>query len=209
LNLIRKNVRLSHVTFSIDLGSYSNYKSMRKRLYQVMKRAGVHAACVIFHPFRFKDPKGTTVSWKHCSLNPQAIYPIEASVAVYSPHWHVICTGWLIPSHEFHERFPSWVYVKHGQLATNADIFHCARYLLSHVGLNTLVRSITYMGECSYRKMAVTCELTEWESVMCPDCGAPLQLQYSPRLFRYEYRYIMPWHRKVVRRRYRFREVGH
>lgn len=202
----KKNARLSHVTFSQHPDDYSDFKSMRKRLYQVMKRAGVRGACVIFHPFRFRDFEGNEVPWKHCSLNPNAEGPVIDSIRLYSPHWHTIGTGWLIPSDEFEER-TGWIYKKHGTLDSRDDVFYCASYLVSHMGINDAVRSITYMGECSYNRMVIESEWVDQEPVLCPDCGCQLILHYNQHvdIDRHPDGYCEPWHRKVIKREYRLK----
>jgi len=206
LRVSMENARLSHVTFSQHSDDWSDFKSMRKQLLRVMKKAGVRGACVINHPFRFRDVDGNPVPWKHCSLNPNAIEPVIDSTKVYSIHFHTLCSGWLIPSNEFEEK-TGWVYVKHGILDTRDDIFSCASYLVSHMGINEAVRSITYMGECSYNKMVIESESVEYEPVLCPDCGAQLILHHNPHIGGYSHpdAHCEPWHRKVVKRKYRFR----
>ena len=202
----KKNAKLSHVTFSQHLDDYSDFKSMRKELRKVLKIAGVRGACVINHPFRFRDFEGNEIPWKHCSLNPNAIEPVIDSTNIYSIHWHTLCTGWLIPSDEFQER-TGWIYKKHGVLETRDDVFSCASYLVSHMGINEAVRSITYVGECSYNKMVIESESVELEPVLCPDCECPLILHYNQHvdIDRSEYGYFEDWHRKSIKRKYRFR----
>lgn len=202
-----RNTRLSHVTFSPPESEYRNYRSMRRRLYQVMKRAGVRGACVIFHAYRFRDAMGNEVAWKHCSLNPSAKWPVVNAIAVYSPHWHVISAGWLKPSDEIEDK-TGWVYVKHGDLHTRDDVFYCASYLVSHMGLNESMQSITYIGECSYNRMVVDSEEITLEPVLCPDCEAHLELHYIKCIVIDGHPvegWREPWHRKVVKRRWRLK----
>jgi hypothetical protein len=206
----KRHARLSHVSFSVPVEeSHRDYRELRKELYKVMKKAGVRGAEVTFHPYRFRDCFGNEVPWKRCSLNPEAESPIP-SVAVWSPHWHVICTGWLIPSDEFEAR-TGWIYKKHGELYTRDDVFSCAAYLLTHMGLHASMQSITYMGEASYSRLVIAEERVDYEPVLCPDCEAELELHYVkakvidglPVLG-----WVEPWHRKVVKRRYMLKGVG-
>jgi len=189
--------RLSHVTFSPPEDQWSDYRTMRARAYEVMEKAGVRGGCVIFHPYRFRDSNGESVAWKHCSLNPAAVYPIIQAEAIYSPHFHGLTAGFLMNSDRF-EKLTGWVYVKHGDLDTREDIFQCARYLVSHMGLSEkrwfrkrlksgkriwvqvpLFQSITYIGECSYSQLIIVNEERRLEAVTCPDCGACLELHYQ------------------------------
>jgi hypothetical protein len=206
----KRHARLSHVTFSIPVEeSYQDYRELRKRLYKAMKKAGVRGAVVIFHPYRFRDAFGNEVPWKRCSLNPEAESPIPDCVAEWSPHWHAVCTGWLIPSDEFEER-TGWIYKNHGERYTRDDVFFTVAYLVSHMGLGERVQSITYIGEASYNRLVIAEERVEYEPVLCPDCEAELELHYvkakvidgNPVLG-----YVEPWHRKVVRRVYRLKGV--
>jgi len=193
-----RNTRLSHVTFSPPEDQWSDFKSMRARAYEVMKVARVRGASVIFHAHRFRDVDGNEVAWKHCSLNPAAVYPIIQAEAVYSPHFHGLTAGFLMNSDKF-ERLTGWVYIKHGDLETRDDVFQCARYLVSHMGLSErrtirrkspktgkriwvqvpLFQSITYIGECSYSQLIIVNEERRLEAVTCPDCGACLELHYQ------------------------------
>lgn len=218
--------RLSHVTFSPPQEQWGEYKSMRARAYEVMKKAGVRGASIIFHPFRFRDLKGESVPWKHCSLNPAAFYPIVQAEAFYSPHFHGLTVGYLMRSDRFQE-LTGWVYVKHGDLKTREDVFQCARYLVSHMGLSEKrevrkklkggkriwvkvpkFQSITYIGECSYSQLIIVDEERRLEAVTCPDCGACLDLHYQV-LVDVEGRPVkglrVPWLRVVVYRTWAFR----
>lgn len=206
----KRHGRLSHVTFSIPVEeSYRDYRQLRRELYRVMRKAGVRGAVVIFHPYRFRDRFGNEVPWKHCSLNPEAESPTPA-VAEWSPHWHMICTGWLIPSDEFEEQ-TGWVYIKHGELKTRDDVFYCASYLVSHMGLGEGVQSITYMGEASYSRLVIAEETVNYEPVLCPDCKAELELVYiRPKVIDGlpVEGWREPWIRKVVRRLYLLKGTG-
>lgn len=202
----KRHARLSHVSFSLHVeDSYCDYRVLRKELYKVMKKAGVRGAVVKFHPYRFRDAWGNEVPWKHCSLNPEAESPIVPNcVAIWSPHWHAICTGWLIPSEEFEEK-TGWSYTKHGERYTRDDVFYTAAYLLTHMGIHDSMQSITYIGEASYNRLVIEREEVTFEEVLCPDCETPLELHYVKTKIIDGHPvmgWVEPWIRKVVHRKY-------
>lgn len=179
LDLLRsKNsrYRLSHVVLSPPEGSIDDLDRLFKELSRVRKLMGALGGVCIFHPFRFENKEGAPVPWKHCSLNPNAKTPIVESEAVWSPHWHLVNVGWLMPSNAVYEK-TGWVYKNLGVRESKRELHGTILYLLTHAGINQTKHAYTYYGLSSYNKLGVQ-KTIEYQEVKCPDCETQLELHH-------------------------------
>lgn len=103
--------------WALEREGVGGYKYMRKGAKRVIKLSGIKAGFMVFHYFRvkkkYKDEykivkslsEGNTAMglWEWLRLTGQTQKAVYAS-----PHFHVIATGWTIPSDEF-ETKTGWV----------------------------------------------------------------------------------------------------
>lgn len=100
----------------------------------------------------------------------------------YSPHCHIIGYGYLLNVKLFKPKF-GFVYRKHGNLNTLADVQACINYLLSHVPLAKGVQVYSFFGKLGYNQMVVVSESETLE--LCQDCGKPM-MDFETREFIYQ-----------------------
>lgn len=160
-----------HIVFSPPKEEHNlTLKQLRTRLNYRMKWAGVEAAAVIFHPFRFRNViTKEAVDWKHCSLNRNAESPVIESEAYYSPHFHVAGVGFLKPSNKFFEQF-GWTYKKMGwkKLDDEDSVRSMIYYALSHCGVADGKHALTWNLKFGNRHMLIKDIETE---IKYPNCS--------------------------------------
>lgn len=202
--------RANHVVFSVPPEDYHlSTKQLRSRLNYRMKKAGVVASCVGFHPFRIRGIyTKKKVTWRHCSLNRNAESPVVASEVYYSPHFHVVAVGYLMSVIEFYEKY-RWRYYKVNKTALNTlgKIRRVLWYVLSHAGIVEGQHVITWTGRWSNNQMLVTHIERELVYPKCPCCGGGIIIEHQEVFDRWlnsrELYSIM-----ITRRHYRFKEKG-
>lgn len=149
------------------------------------------------HPWRFEDSQGESLEWKHCDLNRKAVEPIYEGYAVYRPHVHFIMFGWIPPSEEIYEKTGVVIHMI-DVLPTEADVFWCIRYQLTHCGVDQEHHAIRWFGGLSYNNFMKVSESTETVYPRCPVCDGELWTysvdgdfigRYSLMITRYHYRF--------------------
>jgi len=97
------------------------FQYMRRKAYQLLKDAGIGDAFVLYHRYRIKayykkefkaalerhDKDAISGIWEWLRIK-----GLRENASYYSPHFHVISTGWSIPSDEFNAK-TGWVLKKH------------------------------------------------------------------------------------------------
>ena len=97
----------------------------------------------------------------------------------FSPHFHVIGYGQLIPIGDFEKRMPGWTYHNKGPVH---EVFGLAYYLLSHAAVIAGRHSLSWFGRLSQRSLEKEQEGTDYIPVLCPTCGSPLIIEGSASL---------------------------
>ena len=120
------------------------HPELRRKLYALLKRAGIRGGSVIFHPFRI--PKGKS--------------------PFFSPHFHVVGFGWL----NFYRGGGKWV-VKN--LGVRKSLHATLMYQLSHAGVHEAFHVITWFGALAYNKLRIPKFAGEGKPT-CPLCHAEL-----------------------------------
>jgi len=170
-----------HVTFSPPESQYQYYKDMikstgvfpklRVEMRKIPRLAGVTGAAEWFHPFRFKHADGSDceIEKKDCP---------EKHHSQWSPHWHLISTGYLMNSDKFHKK-TGWVYKKIQKNLSPRKIKLVAHYLSTHCGLMVGKESkkirhdtVTYSGMISPSKLRVK-HRKELVTEKCDICERP------------------------------------
>lgn len=173
-------------------------RSLRTKLYKALTLAGVTGAAVVFHPFRttpqakaafrvakkrgFKNAKGGIWSW----LRDMNYLGPDAGMVVFSPHYHILFTGWLKRSDLFFKASGGWTYKKtkrHGSVVSwpvsgqscknQADLEKKIFYVLSHVGVlwdlkekKRPLDNVTWFGVFSTHSIKITSQATLKEEVV-------------------------------------------
>jgi len=151
-----------HVVFSVPLDQYqyyidmikstATYPKLRVEMRKIAKLAGVTAAAEWFHPYRFKHVDGSNCEIKDCP---------EKHYTQWSPHWHMISTGYLMNSDDFYKK-TGWVYKKIQKQMSPRKVKLVAHYQSTHCGLMVGKESkkirhnvVTYSGLISSSKVRV------------------------------------------------------
>ena len=103
------------------------YVKLRRKAYQMSRKAGLVGGCAVFHPFR---------------LDPLRV----------SPHFHVVGYGWIGGTAEI-SRATGWVV---RNLGVRKTLRGTLSYLLSHAGIRSRTHSLTWFGGLSYNKLKVS-----------------------------------------------------
>ena len=123
-------------------------KKLNKQLDQIMNEAfrdGWFAGVVVFHSHRLQRSDGSFIGEDELEKfdSPENVNlrdMFKGCKPVWGPHWHFVGYGYLIPSDEFHKKYPDWVYKrlkekklsgKHN-LYRERDVLATVRYLLTH-----------------------------------------------------------------------------
>lgn len=139
---------LLHVIVSIPFEEHYLYltkdgrKKIRAKAIAHLKNFDIDGGVIIDHPYRFSE-----------GLNS----------ARFSPHLHLIVTGWLDGQQvkELYEK-TNWIVSNISHMESRQDCFNLAKYLLSHsavfmkeVGKRSAEHSVRYFGECHNKKFKV------------------------------------------------------
>jgi len=129
-----------------------DYNSLKKWLTKTLKIANIETACIVFHPFRFRDKKKL--------------------IPYVSPHFHIATPDHITNTREFYNK-TKWIIKNKGDLETDVDVFNFSRYIFSHAGTKERTHVIRYIGSISYRKLKIE---KEPKTHLCPYCDLPLLL---------------------------------
>jgi len=123
-----------------------DHKVLRKNLYKMMKEVGVKGGACIYHPFRYNK---------------------ELNEWYYSPHFQIICFGWVTNVGKNYYK-TGWV-VKN--LGVRKTVYGTIHYLLTHTGIKKGKHSLVWFGRLSYSKLIMP---KEPRKHLCPVCETPL-----------------------------------
>lgn len=165
---------LSSVVVSVPNMILFDYDSLKSEFRKVQRYLGTNHIAAVLHLWRYRDTEGNeleNVKWREFEAHP------ERYTRILSPHFHCIIMGRLANSDTFFEN-TGWVYKKLGGFLKRHDVFNVLYYALSHtaISLDRQRKTIDYYG--LIRRCRIAEEHVEYEPVMCPDCGAPLQITY-------------------------------
>jgi len=159
----KKTYRVRHIVFSPPqdealkaMISMDGFKDLRSECVRVVKKAGIHGGCVIFHSHREKLIQGVSV-W------------------FYSPHFHILGYGYLMNAKDFFD-LTGWVYKNKGVRKTvSGTVF----YLLTHAGLGyvddkRVFHSVTWFGSFGYSRLVIKSETRRVVYEECEVCGSNL-----------------------------------
>lgn len=162
--------RIDHIVFSPPreeaieaIKTVAGYRKFKANAIKIIKNAGVKGGLIVFHPFRQNDPRE-----KNFNID------VPAYVWYLSPHFHVVGSGYLQRSDEFHE-LTGWIYKK---MDSRETVKGTIKYTLTHCGINENFHAITYFGALSYNKVVVDTVTTTEEPIKCRACGE-LLLEYT------------------------------
>jgi hypothetical protein len=89
----------------------------------------------------------------------------------YGPHFHAICTGYLMRSSQW-AALTGCGYKKKGYLSNEEGVNRLSYYLTTHACYEWTKSTVRYLGLISYNKLASEMVEKEIEDVRCEDCGA-------------------------------------
>ena len=127
----RENISPLHIVLSISNWDYElDYKKMKQKARKILREIKIRGGSIIFHPFRFNK---------------------KIRCWYYSPHFHVVCFGFL-PKGALAETYHQngW-FVKY--LGVRKSVFATFYYLFSHCGIRHRIRSVSWFGDLSYSKL--------------------------------------------------------
>ena len=161
--LLRRDPK--HVVFSPPRGWNG------KGLTRILRKAGLVGGLKVSHPWRFQDKiTGEPISWKQCDLNPDSEFNIP-SVAILSPHVHVMGFGFLMAADKFFES-TGWVYKNLGT-RRKKSLYGTLGYILSHVGIGQRKQTVTWFGICANNQMRYSV-IERYEGKHCPICDSEM-----------------------------------
>ncbi len=160
--------KIKHVVFSPpqDLAKElirtpGGAKTLRSMAIKMVKKAGVVAGAIIFHPFRQNDPREDNYTEN-----------MPAYVWYESPHFHVVGVGYLKKSDEFYAS-TGWIYKNIGRRET---VKGTIKYTLTHCGIADGFQAVTYFGLFSNNKVVIDKIEKVTEPIKCQACGEALHL---------------------------------
>ena len=133
----------------------TSVKILRQRMSHILKLANIEGCAVVFHPFRFNKELRT---W----------YPY--------PHFHLVGFGNKNDIKNAFGRY-GW-YVK--DAGERHSVFQTFCYLLSHCGVKSGYKTVTWYGKLSYSNLHVE---KEPKITKCPVCGGEFEEIYYLELF--------------------------
>lgn len=179
-----KRVELRHLVFSPPQSKYRDIKHMieqdrynvLKHIHnELMKKAGVVGGLVVTHFWRNSQEKDDILidnDNQDISIPPNTEYDWY-----FSPHFHVIASGFLMDSDEFYKQ-TGWIYKNLGERRSLKDTIY---YLLTHCANHKNHHALTWFGIFSYNKIVIDFEDSKIVTVPCK-CGKDLHeyaLEYS------------------------------
>ena len=178
---VNKFFKLSSIIVSPPQDDLWDYDSVKKWWAKTWRKLGVDGATSILHLWRFHNVDGEEVEsirWREFEANP------ESYTKTLSPHFHCIVIGKPIDSEIFYKKTGA-IYKKmnvdfkgnHIEMKDH-DLFNVIYYALSHtaISLDRQRKTIDHYG--LIRRVRIAEEVVDWEPVMCPKCGAQLQVTY-------------------------------
>lgn len=165
---VGKNFQLKHTIFSPPVSEFSHikqllhsgdYNKFKADFITMMKKAGICGGAIVLHLWRYQR-----ANW------------------VFSPHFHVISAGFLIPSTKFYND-TGWVYKNLGKRKSIKDTIF---YLLTHCANNEKHHALSYFGIFSYNKISLIYIEKVEVQIPCSACGKILHEYAIDYGFNYE-----------------------
>ena len=184
-----KRVEIRHLVFSPppeehrkikQMIEQGHYNVLKHKLYEMFKIAfdSSNGGAIVSHFWRNSQEKDDILSDNEGQE--QNIYnpPDNKHDWYFSPHFHVIASGHLINSADFHTK-TGWIYKNLGDRKSFKDTIY---YLLTHCANHKNHHALTWFGIFAYTKIIKDFEETKIVTVPCQACGKDLHeyaLDYS------------------------------
>lgn len=169
----RKNFTLKHTVFSPPVSEHAkikrlieqgHYNVLKRLVLDLMKKAGVIGGCVTPHFWRQVGEK------EELPDNVTIPAGLKDGDWYFSPHFHGITAGFLIPSDKFFNE-TGWVYKNLGK---RKSIKNTVFYFLTHCANHEKHHAVSWFGIYSYNKLVTDfIEIAE-VNVPCSACGKAL-----------------------------------
>jgi hypothetical protein len=134
---------------------FKDFKYLKQRSRELLDEAGIVGGSMMFHPFR-RDEN----NWWY-----------------YSPHFHLICFGWVEGTKEITSKTKYVIKNLGVRMSQNKKlgmyeriskgVFATFRYQLGHAGIKQRTHAVTWFGSTSYAKLKMP---KEEKSQVCPMC---------------------------------------
>lgn len=175
------NFDLKHVVYSPDPSEYSKIKRLFEQGHynvfkaialDVIKKSGTMGGCVTPHFWRQVGEKE--------DIPDNVVIPdgLKEGDWYFSPHFHTVVAGFLIPSVRFYND-TGWVYKNLGKRKSIKDTIF---YFLTHCANHEKHHAVSWFGIYSYNKMKLDFEELVNVTVPCSACNKALHeyaLDYS------------------------------
>lgn len=168
---------------------------MKKHFRMKAVELGVTGGTMIIHLFRVRkdlipsayyaeNPGGK--AWDYAREHPDLWH----TLVYYSPHAHLVAYGFLkqVKAGE------GFLYKNKGPLRTREDVERLITYLLGHAPVIPKRTTLTYFGNCSYRKLKPQNLHTARETARCSICGAAMVYEGTQEEVRRKYTTADGWH---------------
>jgi len=167
-----KKFALKHVSFSpppseyrdikhmIEQGRYNVFKAIALGL---IKKAGVIGGCIVPHFWRQKGNSDDDFDDIDIYQNPY--FSPKDGDWYFSPHFHVIGAGFMIPSDKFYNE-TGWVY---NNLGKRKSIKNTIFYALTHCANHKNHHALTWFGIYVYNQLTI--DFIEFKNITVP-CSA-------------------------------------
>jgi hypothetical protein len=152
---------------SLCKDTVKSYTNVKRTAYRLAREHGLFAGSMIFHPYRLKCSRCSSVIPDHDKSCPAC--GGDCFLWYWSPHFHAVGFGWIHHTSEGYEKH-GWV-IKN--LGVRDSIFATFQYLLSHAGVSSCYTT-TWFGRISYNKMGVVPKVGSVFEV-CPHCERALK----------------------------------
>lgn len=183
--IAHKRIELRHLVFSPPQNKHKAIKQMieqgrynvlKHQFIELMVKAGVKGGLIVSHFWRNSQEKDDILS----DNNNQDPFnaPNDKYDWYFSPHFHIIGSGFLMDSDEFFAK-TGWIYKNLGDRRSLKDTIY---YLLTHCANHEKHHAVTWFGLFSYNKIVKDYEETINVTVPCSACGKELheyEIDYS------------------------------
>lgn len=170
---VGKKFSLKHVVFSPDPSEHKHIKQMLEQgRYNVLKSK-------VLDFIKKADAMGGSITphfWRQVGekedLPDNVVIPagLKEGDWYFSPHFHTIIAGFLIPAAKFHAE-TGWLYKNLGKRKSIKDTIF---YFLTHCANNEHHHAVSWFGIYSYNKMVIDSIEYQDAVVPCSACGKSL-----------------------------------
>jgi hypothetical protein len=161
-------------------------KKLKITATRLLKEAGIRGGVLIYHPYRMPkrikerlqpllDKNRYWDAPRENILNLNEWY----DYVYLSSHFHGIGYGRIDGEtvKKIYER-TGWVIKFLRHLSNENEIFGKAFYDLSHSAIVEGIKAVSWFGSLSYNKLHAVVSKRAYEQAYCPQCGAPLEVEY-------------------------------